>query len=212
MVNDQPVQLSSWAKPTYWHSTSLDLLLGWLEKGQKISSQMMIEWWFTMVESVKKQHLNKRKFMIIPIWMGVCHPLFAAKSHKVIWSRNHVEDGHCLSDLVNFNMHQRCCRNSATFLDTPISAGNRRKHHLPSTCTFLRSMFEYFTKVYKVLKNLRTTVKCHVKSWFTYTDIIHAVWNTIFHIETVPFQLTFGHSRGSIQSQMHHLWNFWTYV
>ena len=143
---------------------------------------------------------------------GVCHPLFAAKSHKVIWSRNHVEDGHCLSDLVNFNVHQRCCRNSATFLDTPISAGNRRKHHLPSTCTFLRSMFEYFTKVYKVLKNLRTTVKCHVKSWFTYTDIIHAVWKTIFHIETVPFQLTFGHSRGSIQSQMHHLWNFWTYV
>lgn len=98
------------------------------------------------------------------------------------------------------------------FWTPPISAGNRRKNHLPSTCTFLRSMFEYFTKVYKVLKNLRTTVKCHVKSWFTYTDIIHAVWKTIFHIETVPFQLTFGHSRGSIQSQMHHLWNFWTYV
>ena len=100
-------------------------------------------------------------------------------------------------------MHQRCCRNSATFLDTPISAGNRRKNHLPSTCTFLRSMFEYFTKV---LKNLRTTVKCHVKSWFTYTDTIHAVWKTTFHIETVLFQVTFDHSRGSIQSHMLHVW------
>ena len=224
MVNDQPVQLSSWAVEQNPPS-DIPLAKGFASwvVGKRTKNIPNDDWMMIYHGRIRKKRRLKQTqvhwvvhhgvlIMVYEcLWLslfewGVCHPLFAATSPKVIWSRNHVEDGHCLSDLVNFNVHRRCLQEFCNFFGHPqflreiagkiicpvhVQSPSVLKKSCTWHCIFCHSSDQCLNsspKFRKFLKNQRTTVKCHVKSWFVHTDIqIECCLENYFSYWTCPF-------------------------